>query len=905
MPKFNTETEVKTSTPVSHKIAVGIMMIGALSAAMGIVMGLPVFKEKKVIGAQAFKPLQLTDGVPSTNEIKDSRYAQYQFLRDSVVMATYNYSNDSAFQENKNFKIGDKDSLNSFFIKEASAQTTFSIEDITNGSFEPGDTIDSNSKSPLQVKITQSEIDSAEIPAITFSLVTDIGNKTLCLPSNTINQGSVVSYYFDVDGTPYLDSNLKNKAMNSTCQVNSIAYDPTTISEINFNEPYPESIADSFAIYFIRYDQSMFAMADNTFVKMTPDDEIDFVDGGKAPFTLGPGYYGAPEEITVPARIYTVDSNLGTQTLCLPEQTITGEWNENDQKYLGKGTPYYYDQNGTPYTDVLLTNMATTKPCHELLKDSLTPYYISEASLSDTIDEYSNIKFKRDNTELGVLYINNNQYSRNFDDSLNPESKSPLLLAMETANLSEDVTFPARTITLKNANYDETEYTNTLCFPETTTSNGETIKYYYDQNGTPYTDVLLTNMATTKPCHELLKDSLTPYYISEASLSDTIDEYSNIKFKRDNTELGVLYINNNQYSRNFDDSLNPESKSPLLLAMETANLSEDVTFPARTITLKNANYDETEYTNTLCFPETTTSNGETIKYYYDQNGTPYTDVLLTNMATTKPCHELLANVFKPEGINEARLDEIVSTPTKIKFIRENTVLNYLWSHQDPSFQDPDFEDLETVSGGSSPLMLKLSSLLAQTFPERLVQIKALENNKEYTKTLCIPETEITENGTKEYFYDNNGSLYAYTDALLTNRIICDTCIHNPPEVSISPLTKSGYAGDSFSYSISVTNPNNPEICPRSEIYTFYLQEPAGWEANYDLDTLYDPPALRVEPGETKEISMTLISPDNISSGDYEVRVNLTNWVAISGSGYAEVTISPTPKNSDDKEIMVE
>jgi len=430
---FDTEVEVKTSSSISQKIAVGVIMLGALSAAMGIVMGLPVFKEKRVTSAEAFKPIQLMDGAPSTTGEKDSRYAQYQFLRDGVVMATYNYSNNSVFQQNNgnintntNSNNTKKIPTSSFlFIPEASAQvTSYSIEDI-NGSFDQGDTISEKSKSPLQVKITQSEINSAEIPAIAFSLVTDMGPKTLCLPAKTINQNSIVSYYFDIDGTPYFDSKLKNKVMNGTCRVNSIAYNPTTISGINFNASYPESVPDGFGIYFTRYDQNFYAMTNNTFAKMTSDDEIDFVEGGKAPLVLSSGYFDSgQEESTVPARIYTVDSNLGTQTLCMPEQIITGQWNENDQKYLGKGTSYYYDTNGTPYTDALLTNMATSKPCNELLAEKIqntikqTYFDINDSDVSMlTSDGVKNDLIFSSKPSNKVPLIDGNLESSEIDDA--------------------------------------------------------------------------------------------------------------------------------------------------------------------------------------------------------------------------------------------------------------------------------------------------------------------------------------------------------------------------------------------------------------------------------------------------------------------------------------------------------
>ncbi|MFH1367097.1 MAG: hypothetical protein ABIH38_03885 [Patescibacteria group bacterium] len=78
----DTETDVKLSVPVSQKISLGIMMMGALSALFAITLGLyeiPREKTPKVTYPVSFKPLLLSDGAPSTTMNQDSGIAVFKF----------------------------------------------------------------------------------------------------------------------------------------------------------------------------------------------------------------------------------------------------------------------------------------------------------------------------------------------------------------------------------------------------------------------------------------------------------------------------------------------------------------------------------------------------------------------------------------------------------------------------------------------------------------------------------------------------------------------------------------------------------------------------------------------------------------------------------------------------------
>lgn len=503
----NTSTEVKTSTPIAQKLAIMVMMLGAISALAAIVVGLtyqlPKEKTKPVTGPVAFKPLQLTDGAPSTTSLKDSGLAEFEFLRDGVVMATYNKSSDSVFKENENLDISYKNSLNPFFVKEASAATMYSIEDITNGSFEPGDTIDLLSKSPLQVKISQSVLETADIPALTFSLVTNIGNKTLCVPANILSENIVVSYYYDMDGTPYFNSKLTQKAMAGKCTVNTQAYAPTDISAITITPEYPPEVPNGFQMYFVRYDQTMMAYANKTFVPF----ESNLIAGGKSSLAISTGYYDAEKaKITVPARILLMETDLGFLNVCLPEQTIAGTWADVDNRYFGKGAVYYLDKNGTPYVDELLTQPAISTACHVLLNKAYLPKDITQIEMAPFENQsptsYIMMYIRRSEQNL-MLFAQNTFQKPTGGEPLTFASgdQAPLIIHPGYEDTTNSVyTIPTRYLTV----YSDLG-AHTLCLPGQTITGtwndnlstpaylGPGTAFYFDKDGNPYSDTLLLN----------------------------------------------------------------------------------------------------------------------------------------------------------------------------------------------------------------------------------------------------------------------------------------------------------------------------------------------------------------------------------------------------------------------------
>ncbi|MFH1367098.1 MAG: hypothetical protein ABIH38_03890 [Patescibacteria group bacterium] len=356
------------------------------------------------------------------------------------------------------------------------------------------------------MKISQSAKDTAAIPAMTFSLATNIGNKTLCLPSNTLNKNAVVSYYYDVDGTPYYNSVLTQKAMTGKCTVNTQAYAPTNISAVTINPEYPPEVPNGFQMYFVRYDQTMMAYANKTFVPF----ESNIIAGGKSPLAISTGYYDAEKaEITVPARILLMETDLGFLNVCLPEQTITGTWADVDNRYFGKGATYYIDKNGTPYTDALLTKMATTKACDQLLANALTPRHIENAVVNKILEGIAepNLVFSRNATWLGNIYLPTGNFDNQAPQPIDvTNANTPLNVILSHVNVTEQV-FPELIVNITYTDLNETSQSLTLCVPATTIpgweySNSNNTSYFYDTNGTPYADALLENEVACGSCSD-------------------------------------------------------------------------------------------------------------------------------------------------------------------------------------------------------------------------------------------------------------------------------------------------------------------------------------------------------------------------------------------------------------------
>lgn len=178
------------------------------------------------------------------------------------------------------------------------------------------------------------------------------------------------------------------------------------------------------------------------------------------------------------ARTVTLVSNLGTHTLCIPETQVTLA-----------GKKYYYDTNGSPYSDSGLTQVVACDSTS--VKTAYRPSVVTSGTISSAYPSiYENVGFKRMGTSgitLYAYYAPDQGTIMPVAQPTNPGTTTPLYVEI-TGNQGVPLPLlPTRTAMLVS-----NLGTHTLCIPETQTTVTGT-KYYYDTTGAPYSDVMLAH----------------------------------------------------------------------------------------------------------------------------------------------------------------------------------------------------------------------------------------------------------------------------------------------------------------------------------------------------------------------------------------------------------------------------
>jgi|GEM_PF-5735306 len=434
---------------------------------------------------------------------------------------------------------------------------------------------------------------------------------------------------------------------------------------------------------------------------------------------------------------------------------------------------------------------------------------ISDASVNIPI--YSNgianpfVEFLANGVTLGNLNL-----AGGYDPMGIQNSTANIPLALQVYG-EAGMVVPARVI-----NIESQGVTHTLCLPDTATNINDVPTYYYDTNGTPYYDSLLSRQATSLPCNQLLAKRLDIGNIDAATVNVLAQSQSANgpyaeflgNFAYNSNPLGSLDLSSNYYS-DSDVIFDYEVGAPL--AIQVLGDAGTVV-PDRIINIQSQGA-----THTLCLPSVgfSVSGDYPIIYYYDTNGTPYYDSLLSRQATSLPCNQLLANAFDINDITRASVNSLVeasfpgdtgiiinfrsnfSTGTGDKLGQLNLINNFYADFSNYGYQ---------VGAPLSILMWNSNSEdITITVPPRVINVET--NN--VTHHLCLPESYFP-GGTGPYenpiyFYDIYGT--PYYDSFLTNRatsLPCNQIVLAAPEIT-SPLTVNATVGNYFSYNITATN----------------------------------------------------------------------------------------------------
>jgi len=198
--------------------------------------------------------------------------------------------------------------------------------------------------------------------------------------------------------------------------------------------------------------------------------------------------HGEGSSAIVPARVLVMQSFDGDYyTLCLPDSLIRSEEREL----------YFYDNNGTPYYDSLMTDMATPKACNQLLANALDIDHVSNASVASTLDspDIAEVHFIQNGAPIGSLDLNTNIFDENEWGS-NDLFINPLVIFL-THGEEGDQRFPNMRLGVESG---DSRYS--LCVPPslvTDYTHTGPIHYFYDSEGNPYRDSILTQRITCPP----------------------------------------------------------------------------------------------------------------------------------------------------------------------------------------------------------------------------------------------------------------------------------------------------------------------------------------------------------------------------------------------------------------------
>ncbi|PWB38684.1 MAG: hypothetical protein C3F02_03155 [Parcubacteria group bacterium] len=231
------------------------------------------------------------------------------------------------------------------FVRGEDINTMGTLE-LSSNYFGPGVSVNGGTW-PLQIQLRSTiGMSSSTVPNSVISISTDRGDFSLCLSSTSLQQGEKKSYFYDTNGTPYLDSLLRQPAMNTPC--NQILAKGLKIINISSATTNIANTAQVSAAFFRgvgpEYMLGHMSLYDN-FYQPTRS-----VNDSSAPLEVK---LGTLDPASVTNSIITIsDFDSHSYNLCIPATTLGAAQEKS----------YFYDTNGTPYLDSLLTEKVTCYP---------------------------------------------------------------------------------------------------------------------------------------------------------------------------------------------------------------------------------------------------------------------------------------------------------------------------------------------------------------------------------------------------------------------------------------------------------------------------------------------------------------------------------------------------------------
>jgi len=152
------------------------------------------------------------------------------------------------------------------------------------------------------------------------------------------------------------------------------------------------------------------------------------------------------------------------------------------------------------------------------------------------------------------------------------------------------------------------------------------------------------------------------------------------------------------------------------------------------------------------------------------------------------------------------------------------------------------------------------------------------------KTVLAPGQTWTDPDT-----DLSLSVVSATSAGLTVSVSysgsTSSCISSAPSLSLSPSNPSLYAGQSASYTVSLTDNDSSSCSPNT--FTFSPALPSGWSSSFSSSL------LSLRPGQSGTVTLTVSAPSSAAPGTYPVSLTTSDSTK-SATGTANTTVITAP-----------
>ncbi|MCH7492724.1 hypothetical protein IID19_04030 [Patescibacteria group bacterium] len=381
--KVKTKTDTATNTVIL--ISVGIMMAGAIviGSGFGFAMSRWIESDTKprprteIIGAEPLLIRDVDSAVISYNNVNTGDYNQFSTVSFLGLQSNNPPNHNFGNYGNNQFNDGDFSTTDLPLMLTTNTATHPAMYIALRTLPASGLTLQ---KSKLGIDTANAQVNIADLqmiclpersqPLITFEsnapilgietanaqvningiTCTDgeINGCNLCVSGTWQWQSSwpgcstgpeISTYYVDVEGNVYNDASLTDQVDTTNCPAMvSKNFSPNDIYNITPDQPVNIS-----AMVFTKSWNLVLAQyySDTGFVDNPTG--YDIIGSGAPLFVMGAN--NNEETITQPETILTIQSDLGTKNVCMPQQVL-----ESQDWFV-----FFVNSNGKPYSDMLLT----------------------------------------------------------------------------------------------------------------------------------------------------------------------------------------------------------------------------------------------------------------------------------------------------------------------------------------------------------------------------------------------------------------------------------------------------------------------------------------------------------------------------------------------------------------------